>query len=133
MVLRKPFVKETGLVYDKDKGTVMFEKEGEKIIFNMPHKMEMFKHIDKDILKMDNIPSFIITDDDGEQEKTSYSDSLNLGPAYRRDESVTKCFTQGITNRITYRKFFKKNECEIFTVAGDGIGNFLDGVAPLVL
>ncbi|GKD48372.1 hypothetical protein Tco_1277348, partial [Tanacetum coccineum] len=74
MVLRKPFVKETGLVYDKDKGTVMFEKEGEKIIFNMPHKMEMFKHIDKDILKMDNIPSFIITDDDGEQEKTSYSD-----------------------------------------------------------
>ncbi|GJX39920.1 protein kinase-like domain, concanavalin A-like lectin/glucanase domain protein [Tanacetum coccineum] len=61
MVLGKPFVKETGLVYDKDEGTVKFEKEGEKIIFEMPHKMEMFKHIIKDILKKDNIPSFIAT------------------------------------------------------------------------
>ncbi|GKD63484.1 hypothetical protein Tco_1305592, partial [Tanacetum coccineum] len=63
MILGKPFVKEYGLVYDKDEGT---------------------------ILKTDNIPPFIITDDDSDQEKTHYSDSLNLGLAYRRDESITK-------------------------------------------
>nr|GEW70792.1 MAK10-like protein [Tanacetum cinerariifolium] len=69
MVLGRPFIKETGLVYDKDEGTVTFKKEGEKIIFKMPHKMEMFKHIDKDILKTDNILSFIMTGDDGNQKK----------------------------------------------------------------
>ncbi|GJX86069.1 hypothetical protein Tco_0336843 [Tanacetum coccineum] len=56
MVLGKPFVKETGLVYNKEERTVMFEKEG----------------------------------NDDDHEKTHYSDNLNLGPAYRRYESVTK-------------------------------------------
>ncbi|GJW73842.1 ribonuclease H-like domain-containing protein [Tanacetum coccineum] len=65
MILGRPFVNETRLVYDKDEGTVTFEKEEEKIVFKMPHKMEMFKHIDKDILKTENIPSFIMTGDDG--------------------------------------------------------------------
>ncbi|GJV42231.1 hypothetical protein Tco_1420671 [Tanacetum coccineum] len=83
MVLGKPFVKETGLIYDK------FEKEGEKIIFKMPHKIEMFKHIKKYILKTENIPSFIIIGDDLNQEKIRYSDSLNLELAYRCDESTT--------------------------------------------
>nr|GFC82322.1 hypothetical protein [Tanacetum cinerariifolium] len=90
VVLGKPFPKETELVYDKDEGMVKFEKEGENIIFKMPHKMEMFKHIEKDILKTDNIPSFITTGDNGNQEKTHYSDSLNLGPAYQRDENTTR-------------------------------------------
>ncbi|GKB16611.1 hypothetical protein Tco_0850534 [Tanacetum coccineum] len=72
MVLGRPFVKETRLVYDKDEGTVMLKKVGEKIIIKMPHKMEMFEHIDKDILKTDNIPSFIMTGDDGNQKNTYY-------------------------------------------------------------
>ncbi|GJY99712.1 hypothetical protein Tco_0517142 [Tanacetum coccineum] len=90
MVLGKPFVKEFGLVYDKDKGTITFLKDKENITFKMPHKMKRFKHIDREILKTDNIPPLIITGDDSDQEKTHYSDSLNLGPAYRRDKSVTK-------------------------------------------
>ncbi|GKC80941.1 hypothetical protein Tco_1136658 [Tanacetum coccineum] len=46
MVLGKPFVKEAGLVYDKDEGTIKFEKEREKIIFEMPHKMEILVALD---------------------------------------------------------------------------------------
>ncbi|GJT47747.1 MAK10-like protein [Tanacetum coccineum] len=88
MVLGKPFVKEFDHVYDKDEGTVTFEKEKENITFKMPDKMESFKHIDRDFLKTDNIPPFIIIGDDDDQEKTHYSNCLNLGPAYRRDESV---------------------------------------------
>ncbi|GJX53113.1 protein kinase-like domain, concanavalin A-like lectin/glucanase domain protein [Tanacetum coccineum] len=38
MVLGKPFVKDTGLVYDKDEGMVKFEKEDKKIIFKMPQQ-----------------------------------------------------------------------------------------------
>ncbi|GJT63564.1 protein kinase-like domain, concanavalin A-like lectin/glucanase domain protein [Tanacetum coccineum] len=90
MVFGKPFVKTTGLVYNKDKGTVTFEKDKENITFKLPHKMERFKHIDKDILKTNKIPPFIITRNDDDQEKTHYSDSLNLGPAYRRDEGSRK-------------------------------------------
>ncbi|GJR80799.1 hypothetical protein Tco_0151584 [Tanacetum coccineum] len=90
MVLGRPFVKEIGFVYDKDEGTVTFEKEEDNIIFKMPHKMEMFKHIDKDILKTDNIPSFIMTGNDGDQKNTHYSDSPNLGPAYQRDYGNSK-------------------------------------------
>nr|GEX20615.1 protein kinase-like domain, concanavalin A-like lectin/glucanase domain protein [Tanacetum cinerariifolium]GEX63721.1 protein kinase-like domain, concanavalin A-like lectin/glucanase domain protein [Tanacetum cinerariifolium] len=88
MILGKPFVKETELVYDKDEGTVTFERDKENITFKMPHKMESFKHIDKDILKTNNISHFIIIGDDGDQEKTHYLNSLNLRPAYRCDESV---------------------------------------------
>ncbi|GKB31434.1 protein kinase-like domain, concanavalin A-like lectin/glucanase domain protein [Tanacetum coccineum] len=66
MILGKTFVKEIGLVYDKDEETITFERDKEKITFKMPHKMGRFKHIDKDILKTDNIPPFIITGDDGD-------------------------------------------------------------------
>ncbi|GKA39625.1 hypothetical protein Tco_0732176 [Tanacetum coccineum] len=90
MVLEKPFVKESRLVYDKDKGTVVFEKDNEKITFKMPHKMERFKHIDIEDMKTDKLPPFVIANNDSDQEKTYYLDSLNLGPEYKQDESVTK-------------------------------------------
>ncbi|GKC86880.1 hypothetical protein Tco_1147529 [Tanacetum coccineum] len=90
MVLGKPFVKETGLVYNKEEGTVIFKKGNEKVIFKIPHKMKRFKHIDFKEMKTDCIPPFVIEGNDDDHEKTYYSDSLNRGPAYRRDESVTK-------------------------------------------
>ncbi|GJZ29235.1 hypothetical protein Tco_0573882 [Tanacetum coccineum] len=154
MILGKPFMKETGLVYDKDEGDVKFEKYKEKITFKMPHKMERFKHIDKDILKTDNIPPIIITGDDGDHEKTYYSNSLNLEPAYRRDKSVTEAIQclikmksrvdeggfmfyevllQEITHRIAGSIFFQENKCEFFTVFGDGVRIFPDGVTSLEL
>ncbi|GJZ45416.1 hypothetical protein Tco_0593012 [Tanacetum coccineum] len=83
MVLGKPFVKETRLVYNKEEGTVIFKKGNEKVIFKMPHKMERFKHIDFEEMKTDFIPPFVIEGNDDDHEKTYYSDSLNLGPTYR--------------------------------------------------
>ncbi|GJR01177.1 hypothetical protein Tco_0524161 [Tanacetum coccineum] len=80
MVLGKPFMKETGLVYNKEEGTVIFEKGKEKVIFKMPHKMERFKHIDFEEMKIDCIPPIVIEANDDDHEKTYYSDSLNLGP-----------------------------------------------------
>ncbi|GJW23563.1 hypothetical protein Tco_0034185 [Tanacetum coccineum] len=97
IVLGKPFVKASGHVYDKNKGTVIFEKENERIIFKMPHKIERFRNIED--LNTDNIPSFIEAGDDNKEsdkghenrnKKTYYSESLNLGLAYKRDESVTR-------------------------------------------
>ncbi|GJY04214.1 protein kinase-like domain, concanavalin A-like lectin/glucanase domain protein [Tanacetum coccineum] len=91
----KPFVKKTRLIYDKEEGTVLFEKDNENIIFKMPCKMEIFKHIDFKDIKTDRIPPFVIEGDDDSHEKTHYSDSLNLGPEYKYDESVSKAI-QGL-------------------------------------
>nr|GEY19930.1 zinc finger, CCHC-type [Tanacetum cinerariifolium] len=90
MVLGKPFTKETGLICDRDERTITFERDKGKITFKIPQKMERFKCIDKDILKMDNILPFLITGDDSDQEKTHYLNSLNIGPTYRREKSMTK-------------------------------------------
>ncbi|GJW34194.1 retrovirus-related pol polyprotein from transposon TNT 1-94, partial [Tanacetum coccineum] len=88
-MLGKSFVEETGLVYNKEEGTVIFEKGHEKVIFKMPYKIERFKHIDFEEMKTD-LPPFVIEDNDDDHEKTYYSDSLNLEPVYRRDESITR-------------------------------------------
>ncbi|GKC95221.1 hypothetical protein Tco_1160663 [Tanacetum coccineum] len=88
VIFRKPFVKATGLVYDREEGTITFEKDKEKIVFKMPHKMEMFKHIDFTDKRTDRIPYFAIENDDDSSRKTHYSDSLDLGPEYKHDENV---------------------------------------------
>ncbi|GJW90386.1 hypothetical protein Tco_0167939 [Tanacetum coccineum] len=60
VIFGKSFVEATGLVYDREEGTNTFEKDKEKIVFKMPHKMEMFKHIDFTDIKTNRIPPFTI-------------------------------------------------------------------------
>nr|GEX07804.1 putative reverse transcriptase domain-containing protein [Tanacetum cinerariifolium] len=90
VVFEKPFVEATGLVYDREEGTITFEKDKDKIMFKMPQKMEMFKHIDFRKIKTDCIPPFAIESDDDSSRKTNYSDILDLGPEYKHDENVCK-------------------------------------------
>ncbi|GJU06088.1 hypothetical protein Tco_1122518 [Tanacetum coccineum] len=59
VVFGKSFMEATGLVYNKEEGTVMFERDKERIIFKMPHKIDMFKHIDFADRGTDSIPPFI--------------------------------------------------------------------------
>ncbi|GJW52818.1 hypothetical protein Tco_0096903 [Tanacetum coccineum] len=89
VVFGKPFVRETGLVYDQEEGTTVFEKDNEKIIIKMPHKMEMFNHIDIKDVDTNFIPPFILENNDNHG-KTYYLDNLTLGPEYREDESISK-------------------------------------------
>ncbi|GJZ17966.1 hypothetical protein Tco_0554089 [Tanacetum coccineum] len=86
VVFGKPFMEATGLVYNKEEGTVVFEKDKENIIFKMPYKMDMFKHVDFADRGTDSIPPFIIKSDDDTYEKTYYSNNLDLGPEYKYDE-----------------------------------------------
>ncbi|GJX90013.1 hypothetical protein Tco_0343339 [Tanacetum coccineum] len=90
VVFEKPFMETTGLVYDKKEGTVLFEKDKENIVFKMPHKMEMLRHIDFMDIKTDCIPPFVIKSDEYDCKKTHYSDSLNVGPEYKHDESMCR-------------------------------------------
>ncbi|GJU79274.1 protein kinase-like domain, concanavalin A-like lectin/glucanase domain protein [Tanacetum coccineum] len=88
VVFGNPFVEKTGLIYDKKEGTVAFKDNNEKLIFKMPHKMEMFKNVDFTGVSTDRIPPFIIEGNGDDNEKTYYSANLNLGPEYKYDESV---------------------------------------------
>ncbi|GJU90012.1 hypothetical protein Tco_1302435 [Tanacetum coccineum] len=107
VVFEKPFVEATGLVYDREEGTITFEKDKEKIVFKMPHKMELFKHIDFTDIKTDRIPLFVIESDNDSNRKTHYSDSLDLGPEYKHDENVCR----SIWSLIAMKD--KKNEGEV--------------------
>ncbi|GJW61529.1 hypothetical protein Tco_0110864 [Tanacetum coccineum] len=89
VIFGKPFVEATGLIYDREEGTITFEKDKEKIMFRMPHKMEMFKHIDFTDMNTHRIPPLVIEGDDDSSRKTYYSDSLDLGPEYKHDENET--------------------------------------------
>ncbi|GJX70605.1 protein kinase-like domain, concanavalin A-like lectin/glucanase domain protein [Tanacetum coccineum] len=42
-VFGKPFIEETGIVYNKEEGTITFSRDNEKITFKIPHTMEIFK------------------------------------------------------------------------------------------
>ncbi|GJS58072.1 hypothetical protein Tco_0652856 [Tanacetum coccineum] len=88
VVFGKPFVRETGLVYDQARD-VVFEKDNEKITFKMPHKMETFNHIDFKDIDTNSIPPFVL-DNNNNHVKTYYSDSQILGPGYREDKSISK-------------------------------------------
>nr|GEY04516.1 protein kinase-like domain, concanavalin A-like lectin/glucanase domain protein [Tanacetum cinerariifolium] len=90
VIFGKPFVEATSLIYDGEEGTIKFKKDKEKIVFKMPHKMEMFKHIDFTDIKNDHIPPFAVEIDDDSSEKIHYSDSLDLGSEYKHDEKVCK-------------------------------------------
>ncbi|GKD65872.1 hypothetical protein Tco_1307980 [Tanacetum coccineum] len=99
MVLGKPFVEESKLVYDQEEGMVLFEKNGEKVTYKMPHKMDRWK--DEDYMEFDNIPSFWVASKEDKEKgddyiyqkrETYYSDYLKLGPTYKRDEGVIRAF-----------------------------------------
>ncbi|GJT24386.1 hypothetical protein Tco_0894323 [Tanacetum coccineum] len=104
VVFRKLFVEATGLVYDREERTITFEKDKEKIMFRMPHKMEMFKHIDFTDIKTDHIPPFVIESDDDRSRKTHYSDSLDLGHEYKHDENVCRAFRSLIAMKAKRNK-----------------------------
>ncbi|GJY20550.1 hypothetical protein Tco_0393116 [Tanacetum coccineum] len=91
------FLEDVSSVIDHYLGTVMFEKNDERVTFKMPHKMERFKDIED--LNTDNIPPFFVASK-GDEERgegyvsrkrlTHYSGCLELGPEYKHDEGIIK-------------------------------------------
>nr|GEW15621.1 hypothetical protein [Tanacetum cinerariifolium] len=76
VVFEKPFVEATGLIHNREDGTVMFERDKEKTVFKMPHKIDMFKHIYFADISTDRIPPFVIKSDGNNCEKPTTQTSL---------------------------------------------------------
>nr|GEY35811.1 hypothetical protein [Tanacetum cinerariifolium] len=84
MVFKRPFIDETGLVYNEEEGTVMFEEDDEKITFKMPHTMEIFKQTKLMGLSTDSIPPSAYEENFGHG-RTHYYQSLLIRDKYKQD------------------------------------------------
>ncbi|GJY87722.1 MAK10-like protein [Tanacetum coccineum] len=82
IVFGKPFIDETGLVYDEEKGTIMFEQGDGKITFKMPYTMEIFKQTGLMGLNTDSIPPSA-HEENFRHGKTHYYQSLLIGNEYK--------------------------------------------------
>ncbi|GJR93172.1 protein kinase-like domain, concanavalin A-like lectin/glucanase domain protein [Tanacetum coccineum] len=115
MILGKPFVKESKLIYDKEEGNVMFEKNDERVTFKMPHKMKRFKDVED--LNTDNIPPFFVT-----------------RPEYKRDEGVIKMI-KFLNRRVIFQEIinrsWRRHQKSPLTPSGfhrDDVTTMCDGV-----
>ncbi|GKE13443.1 MAK10-like protein, partial [Tanacetum coccineum] len=84
MAFGRPFIDETGLVYDREEGMVMFKQTDKKITFKMPHTMEIFKQTRLMGLSIDSIPLFAYEENFGHGRKHYYQ-SLLIGDEYMQD------------------------------------------------
>ncbi|GJS99809.1 MAK10-like protein [Tanacetum coccineum] len=84
MAFGRPFIDETGLVYNREEETVMFKQDDEKITFKMPHTMEIFKQTRLMGLSTDSIPPSAYEENFGHG-RTHYYQSLLIGDEYMQD------------------------------------------------
>ncbi|GJY32611.1 hypothetical protein Tco_0417080 [Tanacetum coccineum] len=85
VVFRKPFIDRTGLIYNKEEGTVTVKQDNEKIKFKMPHTMEIFKQTRFMGASTDSIP-LLAYEENFSSGRTHYYQSLLIGDEYRQDE-----------------------------------------------
>ncbi|GJU71681.1 protein kinase-like domain, concanavalin A-like lectin/glucanase domain protein [Tanacetum coccineum] len=108
MVFEKPFIDKTSLVYDKEKGTVMFEQGDEKITFKMPYTMEIFKQTWLMGLSTDSIPPSA-HEENFDHERMHYYQSLLIEDEYKQDGGDRK----GIRNLMRLEKEMMDNKGEV--------------------
>ncbi|GJT63536.1 protein kinase-like domain, concanavalin A-like lectin/glucanase domain protein [Tanacetum coccineum] len=85
MVYGRPFIKETGLVYNENEGAIMFKQDNDKITFKMPHTMKIFKQTRIMGLSTDSIPPSSYEENFGRR-RTRYYQSLLIGDEYKQDK-----------------------------------------------
>ncbi|GJS68932.1 MAK10-like protein [Tanacetum coccineum] len=108
MVFGRPFIEETGLVYNKGEGTVMFEQNDEKITFKMPHTMEIFKQTKLMGLSTDSVPPFAHEENFGHGKMHHYQ-SLLIGDEYKQDGGDRR----GIRHLMRLEKEMMDNKGEV--------------------
>ncbi|GJX52203.1 MAK10-like protein [Tanacetum coccineum] len=108
MVFGKPFIDETGLVYDEEKGTVMFEQGDEKITFKIPYTMEIFKKTWLMGLSTNSIPPSV-HEENFDHGKTHYYQRLLIEDGYKQDKGDRR----GIRHLMRLEKEMIDNKGEV--------------------
>ncbi|GJT55462.1 hypothetical protein Tco_0990516 [Tanacetum coccineum] len=108
MVFGRPFIDETGFVYNEEEGTVMFEQDDEKITFKMPYTMEIFKQTRLMGLSTDSIPPSAYEENFGHK-RTHYYQSLLIRDRYKQYRGDRR----GISHLIRLEKEMMDNKGEV--------------------
>ncbi|GJS65189.1 hypothetical protein Tco_0679753 [Tanacetum coccineum] len=108
MVFGGPFIDETGLVYNKEEGSVMFKQDNEKIKVKMPHTIEIFKQTRLMGAITDSIPPLAYKENFS-NERTHYYQSLLVGDEYRQDEGDMR----GVKHLMRIEKEMMDDEGEV--------------------
>ncbi|GKG08717.1 hypothetical protein Tco_0334549, partial [Tanacetum coccineum] len=85
MLFRRPFIDETGPVYNKEEGAVMFKQDNKKIKFKMPNTMEIFKQTRLMGASTNSIP-LLAYEENFSNGRTHHYQSLLIGDEYKQDE-----------------------------------------------
>ncbi|GJV85731.1 hypothetical protein Tco_1525629 [Tanacetum coccineum] len=108
MIFGKPFIDETDLVYNEEKGTIMFKQGDVKITFKMPYTMEVFRQTWLMGLSTDSIPPSAHEENFGYRRTHNYQ-SLLIGDEYKQDEGDRK----GIRHLMRLEKEMMDNKGEV--------------------
>ncbi|GKB37541.1 hypothetical protein Tco_0882483 [Tanacetum coccineum] len=108
MIFGRPLIDKTGLVYNKEEGTVMFKQDNEKIKFKMPHTMEIFKQTRFMGVSTDSIPP-LTYEENFSNGRMHYYQSLLIGDEYRQDEEDRR----GVRHLIRLEKEMMVDEGEV--------------------
>ncbi|GJR97362.1 hypothetical protein Tco_0269536 [Tanacetum coccineum] len=137
VVLGKPFIEIYNMTHELSLGVVKFTDEINEIAYKMPHKIEQYDSLSN--LEKEHTKWIYLRNEEDKRRGVEYlmnkilgfyKECLELGPEYLTgvaDEGGVTIL-QEVTNRIACIIFFPKNECEIFTEAGDGVRIIPDGV-----
>ncbi|GJR97469.1 hypothetical protein Tco_0269643 [Tanacetum coccineum] len=104
----RPFIDETGLVYNEEEGTVTFKQDDEKIMFKMPHTMKTFKQTRLMGLSTNSIPSSAYKENFSHG-RTHYYQSLLIRDEYKHDKGDRR----GIRHLMRLEKETMDNKGEV--------------------
>ncbi|GKC67824.1 protein kinase-like domain, concanavalin A-like lectin/glucanase domain protein, partial [Tanacetum coccineum] len=108
MIFGRPFIDKTGLVYNKEEGTVMFKQDNETIKFKMPHTIEIFKQTRFMGTSTDSIPP-LAYEENFSNGRTHYYQSLLIGDEYRQVEGDRR----GVRHLMRLEKEMMDDEGEV--------------------
>ncbi|GJR97471.1 protein kinase-like domain, concanavalin A-like lectin/glucanase domain protein [Tanacetum coccineum] len=108
MVFGRPFIDETGLVYNEEEGTVTFKQDDEKIMFKMPHTMKTFKQTRLMGLSTNSIPPSAY-EENFSHGRTHYYQSLLIRDECKHDEGDRR----GIRHLMRLEKETMDNKREV--------------------
>ncbi|GJR37097.1 hypothetical protein Tco_1212781 [Tanacetum coccineum] len=116
IIFGRPFIDETGLVYNEGEGTVMFEQDDEKITFKNPQTIEIFKQTKLIGLSTDSIPPSTHEENFGHG-RTHYYQSLLIRDEYKQDRGDRR----GIRHlmRLEREKIDNKGEVTLSLLANN--------------
>nr|GEV18321.1 retrovirus-related Pol polyprotein from transposon TNT 1-94 [Tanacetum cinerariifolium] len=119
VVLGKPFIEISNMTHDLPEGVARFTNKTDEIAYKMPYKIEQYNSLSD--LQKEHTKSVYLRNEDDKRRGVEYVMRKILG-FYKECLKLRPKYVTRMDNEGEVTKFLIKNEEEIFTVPGDGVG-----------